>query len=225
MNSLFEFKTHYKTDDVIFFFIGLIAIFTSTIHDLLVASQIIYSLYFFPYGLVTFIAFQSVLIASRFSRAFYKAEDLTESLFATNFAIARFVPTQFLKLLGKENIADVQLGDHIQQEMTVFFCDVRGFTSLAENLSSEGVFRFLNEFFQKTINIINENHGFVNKIIGDGLLAIFPESPEDGLQAAIKISQSVQEWNEIRKQENLPSIKIGNRHSLRTTKHGHCGYL
>ncbi len=46
-----------------------------------------------------------------------------------NEANARFVPRQFLEYLGKESIADIQLGDQVQKEMTVLFNDIRDFTS------------------------------------------------------------------------------------------------
>lgn len=198
-----------KREDIVFFFLGMLFIVFSVVHDILVASHILHTVYIFGYGLAAFILFQSAIIASRFSRAFLKSEELTESLIVTNFSIARFVPSQFLRLLNRDNIVDVQLGDHLSQEMTVFFSDIRGFTSLAEKLNSEDVFKFLNTYFRQTISIINRNSGFVDKIIGDGIMAIFPNSPNDAVQASTEIMEAISEWNRLREKEGLLSVSAG----------------
>ncbi|MDX1960872.1 MAG: adenylate/guanylate cyclase domain-containing protein [Leptospiraceae bacterium] len=196
-------------DDIVYFFLGVILIIVAVIHDIFVAMHIIHSFYIFGYGLVVFILFQSTIIASRFSRAFFKSEELAESLIGTNFAIARFVPSEFLRLLNRNNIIDVKLGDHLKKEMTIFFADIRGFTSLSEKLSSEEVFSFLNNYFKETISIISKNHGFIDKIIGDGIMAIFPKSPSDALQASTDILQKMNQWNIEREKTGQTSISIG----------------
>lgn len=198
-----------KREDIIFFFLGMLFIVFSVVHDILVASHILHTVYIFGYGLAAFILFQSTIIASRFSRAFLKSEELTESLIITNYSIARFVPSEFLRLLNRNNIVDVRLGDHLKQEMTVFFSDIRGFTSLAEKLNSEDVFKFLNTYFSQTISIISRNHGFVDKIIGDGIMAIFPSSPNDAVQASMEIMEAISEWNRLRKKEGLLPVTAG----------------
>ena len=47
----------------------------------------------------------------------------------------RFVPRQFLNLLGKDEVQQVDLGDQKQLTMTVFFCDIRNFTTISEVLT------------------------------------------------------------------------------------------
>ena len=59
---------------------------------------------------------------------------------------ARFVPKQFLEQLGKERITDVMLGDQVQRVMTVLFADIRGFTRLAEKMSPQQTFDFVNQY-------------------------------------------------------------------------------
>ena len=46
-------------------------------------------------------------------------------------AYGRFVPHEFLRLLAKESILDVRLGDNVQRDMTVLFSDIRAFTVLS----------------------------------------------------------------------------------------------
>ena len=134
---------------------------------------------------------------------------MTESLIVTNSSIARFVPSEFLRLLNKNNIVDVKLGDHLKKEMTIFFSDIRGFTSLSEKLSSEEVFGFLNTYFKETVSIISRNNGFVDKIIGDGIMAIFPNSPNDALEASTEIIREIRRWNLEREKAGMKMISIG----------------
>ena len=204
IRSLFK-----KREDIIYFFLGMLIIIAAVVHDILVASHLIHNFYIFGYGLVAFILFQSTIIASRFSRAFLKSEELTETLIVTNSSIARFVPSEFLRLLNKNNIVDVKLGDHLKKEMTIFFSDIRGFTSLSEKLSSEEVFGFLNTYFKETVSIISRNNGFVDKIIGDGIMAIFPNSPNDALEASTEIIREIRRWNLEREKAGMKMISIG----------------
>jgi hypothetical protein len=66
-------------------------------------------------------------------------------------ANARFVPKQFLDFLGKENIANIKLGDQVQKDMTILFSDIRDFTSInAENA--------INAAIEMKIKLFEFNH-------------------------------------------------------------------
>ncbi len=52
-----------------------------------------------------------------------------------NKSYDRFVPHEFLNILEKDSITEVQLGDQVEKEMTVLFSDIRGFTSISENMT------------------------------------------------------------------------------------------
>ena len=59
------------------------------------------------------------------------------SITQLTLAYGRFVPRNFLKFLDKESIIDVQIGDQVQQKMTVMFSDIRSFTNfIGSNVSS-----------------------------------------------------------------------------------------
>ena len=70
-----------------------------------------------------------------------------------------------IKLLGKEDILQVQLGDAVRREMTVLFTDIRSFTSLSESMSPEENFRFLNAMLKQMGPLIRQHHGWV---VGEG---------------------------------------------------------
>ncbi|GEM_PF-762954 len=88
-------------------------------------------------------------------------------------AVGRFVPRDFLDMLGRHSIVDVQLGDGVEQEMTVLFADIRGFTTAAEKLDPTKTMAFLNTYLGIVEPVIKAHEGFVDKFLGDGVLALF----------------------------------------------------
>lgn len=126
-----------------------------------------------------------------------------------SLAYARFVPYEFLKLLGRERIMDVRLGDQIQSNMTVMFADIRSFTALSEGLTPRENFEFLNSYLYEVCPIIREHEGFIDKYIGDAVMALFPQTPSKAIRAAIAMQRQVARYNEKRKTCGLPAIAIG----------------
>ncbi len=109
----------------------------------------------------------------------------TEQLSKINKVYERFVPREFLDFLQKSSITEVKPGDQIQREMTVLFLDIRDFTSVSEKMTPQQNFNYLNAYLNKISPVIHEHRGFIDKFIGDAVLALFPHRPEDALQAAI----------------------------------------
>ena len=127
----------------------------------------------------------------------------------TNAAFGRFVPHQFLNFLGKENILDLQLGDQVQAEMTVLFSDIRSFTTLSENMSPSENFEFINSYLGGMGPVIRKHGGFIDKYIGDGLMALFPHKPDDAIQAALEMRKRLDEFNRSRHDSGFGEINIG----------------
>ena len=90
-----------------------------------------------------------------------------------NKAYERFVPKQFLQFLDKESIVDVELGDQVQLKMSVLFSDVRNFTTMSEAMTPAENFCFINSFLSRMEPAILENQGFIDKYIGDAIMALF----------------------------------------------------
>jgi len=125
-----------------------------------------------------------------------------------NKAYERFVPREFLKLLNKKNLINVQLGDHVQQEMTILFSDIRDFTAFSEKMTPEDNFKFINAYLGQMEVIISQHHGFIDKYIGDGIMALFPNADE-AVTAAIAMSKQLALYNQTRGRPGRPIIKIG----------------
>ncbi|HAX76169.1 MAG TPA: adenylate/guanylate cyclase domain-containing protein, partial [Cyanobacteria bacterium UBA11372] len=134
---------------------------------------------------------------------------LTNDLIQLNVAYSRFVPRQFLQLLNKESIIDVQLGDQVQQEMSVLFSDIRDFTTLSETMTPEENFKFINAYLSRMEPAILENNGFIDKYIGDAIMALFSGSADDAVKAGIAMLQRLAEFNTNRGRMGRPRIKIG----------------
>lgn len=124
-------------------------------------------------------------------------------------AYARFVPHEFLKFLGRETIIDVQLGDQIQQEMTILFSDIRSFTTLSETMSPQENFNFINAYLNRVSPIIRKHQGFIDKYIGDAIMALFTGQANNALQASIEMHHEVAHYNQKRQKQNYQPISIG----------------
>lgn len=132
-----------------------------------------------------------------------------DRLEATNAGLSRFVPTEFIDALGKREITDVQFGDHVEREMTILFSDIRSFTPLSESMSPQETFDFVNSYLKVMTPIIKEHGGFIDKFIGDAIMAIFPDSSDDAVIAAIEMQKTLQEFNASREVEGKVPIRIG----------------
>lgn len=124
-------------------------------------------------------------------------------------AYDRFVPHSFLELLQKDSVLDLELGNHIQQEMTVLFADIRAFTSLSESMTPKENFDFVNAFLHRVGPVIRAHGGIIDKYIGDGVMALFPNSPDNAIAAAINMQHKVTEYNQHRAKCGYDPIAIG----------------
>ncbi|MFI0429111.1 tetratricopeptide repeat protein [Mariniflexile sp. HMF6888] len=124
-------------------------------------------------------------------------------------ATSRFVPSEFLKSVGRETITDVVLGDYIEKEVTVLFSDVRDYTNLSESMTPEQNFKFVNAYVGRMGPIIQKNKGFVNQYLGDGIMALFPVNASFALQACIDMQKEIMAYNSRRILEGHIPISVG----------------
>lgn len=124
-------------------------------------------------------------------------------------ATKRFVPEQFLSLLNKQSIADVRIGDQVEREMSIVFADIRDFTSLSEQMTPAENFAFINEYLGYMEPQIQRHGGFVDKYIGDAIMALFPNSADDALQGAMAMLAALEEYNRARTARTLSPLRVG----------------
>jgi adenylate cyclase len=109
---------------------------------------------------------------------------LQEKALATARAFRRFVPDDFLRLLGQPHFEALTAGVGLKRDLTVLFMDIRDFTKRSETLGPEATFRFVNACLARFEPVIRAEGGFVDKFIGDAIMAIFPGEPAAALRAA-----------------------------------------
>ncbi|MCC6277190.1 MAG: DUF4339 domain-containing protein [Oligoflexia bacterium] len=109
---------------------------------------------------------------------------------------------------------EVKLGGE-RKMATVFFSDIRGFTSMSERMSPDEVVRMLNEYMTEMVRIIYKHHGVVDKYVGDAIMALWgiPNSgPNDVLhavQACLEMRRSLITLNQKRRMRGQPALRIG----------------
>ena len=153
--------------------------------------------------------FTTVVTALRAFRSLTQIEASKSELEKIAAASARFVPREFLRFLKIESIVDARLGDSVQAEMTIMFADIRSFTSLSESMSPQQNFDFINSYLSRVGPVIRQYNGFIDKYIGDGIMALFPNRAEDAVQAAIEMQHQVKIYNLHRQNSGYQPIALG----------------
>jgi adenylate cyclase len=108
------------------------------------------------------------------------------------------------EMLGGQNV-----------EATVLFSDIRGFTTLTEQLGAQGTVALLNEYFSLMVDCIQKEEGMLDKFIGDAIMAAFgiPVGHEDdadrAVRSAIAMIKTLEAWNRQRQAEGKPPVHIG----------------
>jgi class 3 adenylate cyclase len=182
--------------------VGFFAFFIIIINDILTDHEIIRSIHLASFGLLLFILSQAFVLSMRFSRAFDRAELLTS-------AYERFVPNKFLNHLDKDDIINVQLGDNIQRNMTILFADIRSFTSMSETMTPQENFNFLNSYLGRMEPVITHHQGFIDKYIGDAIMALFEQNADDAINAGVAMLYNLEKYNHDRNKAGYQPINIG----------------
>ncbi len=124
-------------------------------------------------------------------------------------AYDRFVPSEFLHFLEKRSILDVDIGDHVEQSMSILFSDICSFTTMSEQMSPKDNFNFLNSYLAAMEPVVRQNNGFIDKYIGDAIMALFSEESGHAVDAAISMLHALKVYNSSREQSGLEAIRIG----------------
>ncbi len=161
------------------------------------------------YAFTLFVVGMALILANRFVRLHDETEDLNTQLERFNAASRRFVPFEFLQLLEKGSIVDVELGDQVQREMTVLFSDIRSFTTLSESMTPRENFDFINSYLARMGPVIRAHNGFIDKYIGDAIMALFADSADDALRASVEMQLALQKWNASRAKYALAPVRVG----------------
>jgi adenylate cyclase len=98
---------------------------------------------------------------------------------------------------------------------TVLFADIRGFTSMSENMEASEVLQMLNEYFEVMVEVVFDQEGTVDKFVGDEIMVIWgapvrhDDDPARAVRTAVRMMEVLIEFNDTRAAEGLSPIHIG----------------
>ncbi|MBD2596808.1 GAF domain-containing protein [Nostoc spongiaeforme FACHB-130] len=103
-----------------------------------------------------------------------------------------------------------------RKDVTVLFSDIRGYTTLTENLGAAEVVSLLNQYFETMVEAVFNYEGTLDKFIGDALMAVFgaplpltENHAWQAVQSALDMRQRLKEFNQRRIIQEQPQIRIG----------------
>lgn len=190
----------------LFMSLGIIALFMVTY----IAFCIICYRFNLVISVITPITLQVITMVMGYSYRFILEGRKKEKI---QSAMGKYISKDVMQNVVR-NIDELKLGGK-RANVTVLFADIRGFTSMSENMSAEEVSVILNEYFTEIEPIIDKYNGVINKFIGDAVMAIFGEPIQDKNHAtnAVKCANAMlQKVDELQKKwlkEGKPKIEIG----------------
>jgi two-component system sensor histidine kinase ChiS len=152
--------------------------------------------------------FTTVISALRSFRDLRNLEDTRKQVEEYAEAAGHFVPHEFLKRMDKKSILEVKVGDCVKLDMAILFSDIRQFTTLSESMEPHETFKFLNSYIQKMEPSINRNGGFIDKYIGDAIMALF-DTADHAVMSSIEMLKEIYTYNEGRVRAGYTPIEIG----------------
>ena len=102
----------------------------------------------------------------------------------------KFVPKEYLNYFGKTKLEEVRVGDSVQAKLCVMFCDLRSSYYSSETLSLNDNFIIIKEFIDEVTQSVHNFGGFVDKYMGDGVLAVF-DNEDNAIKSANQIAKRI----------------------------------
>ncbi len=195
---LYFFRIHIATILVVVVFIG----------------YIFFSIYMFDNGIIMNIIFPLLSVSLVYIGSvvtFYLTEERSRKWITDVFG--KYVSPVVIENLIK-NPKMINLGGE-KRNITIFFSDIRGFTSISEKLEPESLVHLLNDYLTEMTSIIIKDDGLVDKYMGDAIMAFWgapldqPDHPEMACYSSIEMVNKLEELKKKWKKEGLPSFDVG----------------
>jgi len=126
----------------------------------------------------------------------------------------RYAPPELVERMSADPEKYTMEGQ--SRELTVLFSDVRGFTSLSENMEPKALARLMNEFLTALTQVIRERYlGTIDKYMGDCVMAFWgapfdePRHARQAVLAALEMQQAIAALNPGLQQQGWPALQIG----------------
>ncbi len=195
---LFKFRIHIAT-----FILAILAI-----------VYIFFTIYTFGTGLIMNLLYPLLSITLVYIPLvviYYLTEEKSRKWITSIFG--RYVSPVVIDNLIK-NPDKIKLGGE-KRNITIFFSDIRGFTSISEKLNPEDLVHLLNEYLTEMTSIIRKDQGLVDKYMGDAIMAFWGAPLDQINHAEMACSSSLEMIDKLRelqvkwKEQGIPSFNIG----------------
>ena len=197
---LFRFKVQIATGIIasifiVYFLISLLIIFDN-------------------FGIITnilFPLFTTTIVYIALVTIYYQTEEKNRKWITSLFG--KYVSPVVIDNLIK-NPERINLGGE-KRDITIFFSDIRGFTSISENISPEELVKLLNDYLTQMTSIITKNQGLVDKYMGDAIMAFWgapldePNHAEMSCSSSLEMMEKLKELQKKWKKEDISSFDIG----------------
>jgi len=197
---LFSFRIHIATVLIIVIFIAYFLLSLLVIFD-----------QFGTIMNVLFPLFTIVLVYLALIVIYYRTEEKSRKWITSVFG--KYVSPVVIENLIK-NPDKLNLGGE-KRNITIFFSDIRGFTSISEKLTPEELVHLLNEYLTAMTSIITKDQGLVDKYMGDAIMAFWgapldqPDHAEMACSSSLEMIAKLRELQKKWKKERIPSFDIG----------------
>ena len=141
----------------------------------------------------------------------YRVQDLQIRFLKDAFT--SYLSPQLLSKLVKDP-QHLKLGGE-KKELTIFFSDIRSFTSISEKMDAQKLTHYLNRYFTPMSDIVTKHNGMIDKYIGDALMAFYNAPVDvkghasDACETALEMLEALERLNVQFDKEGLPPIEIG----------------
>jgi PAS domain S-box-containing protein len=125
----------------------------------------------------------------------------------------KYVPEPVVRKALSEELINIKVGARL--DVGLLFCDIRGFTPIADRLNADQVVQLLNNYYSKMSDVINQFDGVINEFVGDEIFVSFGaplpiKNPElSAVKCAVMMIEGLKELNEILKTELNTEIVVG----------------
>jgi class 3 adenylate cyclase len=146
---------------------------------------------------------------------------IQNSLYATKIEQEALTRERMQRLLSPaiaeqviNGAVDVAKGGQVR-DTTIFFSDIRGFTSMSESRDAQDIVDMLNEYFELMVEVIFKYEGTLDKFVGDEIMALFgspvqhPDDPVRAVRTAVEQMRVLAEFNNRRLSRGEDPVRIG----------------
>ena len=184
------------------------------VSPLIILGYILLSIYLFDKGIIMNLVYLPLTIGGVYvAETIYAYRATKHEKQQIKEAFTKYVSAEVVSQVMKTP-DKLQLGG-AKKEVTIFFSDIRGFTTLSEGLTPEKLVHLLNEYLSAMTDIIMKHSGVVDKYIGDAIMAFWgaileqKNHAELACETSLEMQEKLAELNKKWALEKWPVIKIG----------------